>query len=124
MHSSVLLRKFRRASALGYLVGALPVSSGGGFGSKAELGVGAGSFAPHGGEYAEVAVDVVVDFDAGLAGVGAQDAADVLDHAAFEGGARGKVCPAGGSRSLIADVAVGGDDEQRRPVTRQVGELG
>src|ERR1039458_7098132 len=59
MHSSVLLRKFRRASALGYLVGALPVSSGGGFGSKAELGVGAGSFAPHGGEYAEVAVDVV-----------------------------------------------------------------
>jgi hypothetical protein len=37
------------------------------------LGVGAGAFAPHRGENADLFVDVVVDLDGGLAGVGAQD---------------------------------------------------
>ena len=51
---------------------------------EAELGVGAGPFAPHGCQDADIGVNVVMDLDGGLAGMVAQDSAAVLDHAAFE----------------------------------------
>ncbi len=51
---------------------------------EAEAEVAGCAFGQGGGEYAGVDVVVVVHFGGGLAGVGAQDSADVLDQASFE----------------------------------------
>src|SRR5712691_12469847 len=80
---------------------------------EAEAGVAGGAFGQGSGEYAGGGVVVIVDLGGGLARVGAQDPAGVLDEAAFEGqrcgeeeGVQGRAVEA------FSDVGPGSDDKQ------------
>jgi len=57
---------------------------------EAEAGVAGCAFGEGGGEDRGVGVVVVVDLGGGLAGVGAENASDVLDEASLEGDGGGE----------------------------------
>ena len=59
-------------------------------GCEAEPGEDSAAPGVHAGQDGHVGVEVVVYFDADLVGVGALDAADLLDHASFERGRAGQ----------------------------------
>jgi hypothetical protein len=94
---------------------------------EAEAGITGGAFGERCGEHTCVYVVVVVNLGGGLAGVGAQDPAGVLDEAAFEGDWRGEEQSVESwAVEALADVGPGGDHEQRWPVRLglQAGEGG
>jgi hypothetical protein len=62
---------------------------------------------------------VVVDLGGGLAGVGSEDPAGILDEPAFEGDrCDEEEGVESGAVEAFANVGAGGDDKQRRPVGR------
>jgi hypothetical protein len=84
---------------------------------EAEAGVAGRTFGQGRCEYSGAHVVVVVNLGGGLAGVGAQDPAGVLDEAAFECDRRGEEQGVEGwAVEAFANIGTGGDHEQWRAV--------
>ena len=84
---------------------------------EAEAGVGGQALGVHPVKDRDPPVDVVVEFDAVLAFVGAEEATDVLDHSSFEGEREGQeqgveLWPV----ESLAEVGASGDENDTRPV--------
>ena len=85
---------------------------------ETEAGIAGRSFGEGCGEHAGAHVVVVVDLGGGLAGVGAQDPAGVLDEAAFECDWRGEEQGVQDRAvEALTDVGAGGDYKQRWSVS-------
>src|SRR6266516_5273292 len=119
---SVSWLPFRRSRAEGAWCGGKAAWVG-----EAEVGIPRNALGEGGGEDWGLHIVVVVDFSGALAGIGAQDPADVLDEAALECDRRGQEQGVEGwAVEALADVWAGGDHQQRRPVRvgLQAGEGG
>ena len=91
---------------------------------ESELAVGSETFAGHGYEHGHGGVVVVVHDDVNFGGVSSQEPADVLDDAAFEGhGERENEGVEAGKVEAFAEVAAGGEGDDRSAVADLVGEL-
>ena len=91
---------------------------------EAELAVGGEAFAGHGDENGHVGVEVVVHGNVGLGGVGAQQAADVLNDAAFERHGKGEHEGVEAREvEAFTQVAAGGQGEDTATGSDSLGEF-